>query len=183
MSLAEHAHSPRKRQKLSQTNQVLLEQGAAYHPSVATSSIMPVHDRVAHAAKEAEVGISEYVSIGTPGFLGVLKKRYTDFLVNEVLPDGSVVHLQTLASAAVSQLDGNSKLAVSSKQNEVGAPSSSVPGSMSVHSPESATTKTSRGRVTELESMEEQSAEGGISPVSFRGLQLIRRLTCTPGIC
>ena len=65
-------------------------------------------------SKEAECGITEYISPELPGFVGVLKKRsafpvpvivvvlahdrsrYTDFLVNEVLPSGVVVHLDDL---------------------------------------------------------------------------------------
>ncbi|CRG89177.1 hypothetical protein PISL3812_06213 [Talaromyces islandicus] len=52
-----------------------------------------------HAAtnntKEADVGITEFVSTDTPGFEGILKKRYTDFLVNEILPSGDVLHLRS----------------------------------------------------------------------------------------
>ncbi|KAL9008063.1 MAG: hypothetical protein Q9173_006774 [Seirophora scorigena] len=46
--------------------------------------------------KEARCGITQYVSPHLPGFLGILKKRYTDFLVNEILPNGQVIHLDTL---------------------------------------------------------------------------------------
>ncbi|KAI9668593.1 MAG: hypothetical protein M1831_001032 [Alyxoria varia] len=46
--------------------------------------------------KEAKVGISAFVNPYSKGFSGVLKQRYTDFLVNEVLSDGSVVHLESL---------------------------------------------------------------------------------------
>ncbi|KAL8969013.1 MAG: hypothetical protein Q9197_004571 [Variospora fuerteventurae] len=46
--------------------------------------------------KEARCGITQYVSPHLPGFVGVLKKRYTDFLVNEILPGGQVVHLDNL---------------------------------------------------------------------------------------
>ena len=45
--------------------------------------------------KEAEVGITSFVSDGE-GFEGILKKRYTDFLVNEILPSGEVLHLRNL---------------------------------------------------------------------------------------
>ncbi|EFR04240.1 pseudouridine synthase [Nannizzia gypsea CBS 118893] len=48
----------------------------------------------AQAVKEAEVGITQFVSPGLPGFSGVVKKRYTDFLVNEILPSGEVLHLK-----------------------------------------------------------------------------------------
>lgn len=45
---------------------------------------------------EADVGITEYLSPELTGFKGILKQRYTDFLVNEVLPDGNVLHLTDL---------------------------------------------------------------------------------------
>ncbi|KAK2821746.1 hypothetical protein FQN49_007717 [Arthroderma sp. PD_2] len=48
----------------------------------------------AQAVKEAEVGITRFVSPDLPGFAGVVKKRYTDFLVNEILPSGEVLHLK-----------------------------------------------------------------------------------------
>ena len=53
----------------------------------------------ADVAKEIEVGISLFVSSGSSQgarFAGVLKKRYTDFLVNEILLDQTVLHLQSL---------------------------------------------------------------------------------------
>ncbi|OWO99807.1 hypothetical protein B2J93_6862 [Marssonina coronariae] len=43
--------------------------------------------------KELEVGIKCFVNEQNPGFGGVLKQRYTDFLVNEIEPSGTVVHL------------------------------------------------------------------------------------------
>lgn len=42
---------------------------------------------------ELDVGITTYVSPTIVPFQAILKKRYTDFLVNEILPDGKVVHL------------------------------------------------------------------------------------------
>lgn len=47
---------------------------------------------------ETDVGITEYLSDGL-GFKGTLKQRYTDFLVNEVDRDGSVLHLTDLGLA------------------------------------------------------------------------------------
>ncbi|CAL5339704.1 unnamed protein product [Camellia sinensis] len=47
------------------------------------------------APDEAHVGISCYIS-QLPGFRGVLKQRYSDFIVNEVDLDGNVVHLTDL---------------------------------------------------------------------------------------
>lgn len=46
-------------------------------------------------AEEADVGIVCYTT-NVPGFRGVLKQRYTDFIVNEVDLDGRVVHLTCL---------------------------------------------------------------------------------------
>ncbi|KAK5128776.1 hypothetical protein LTR85_000109 [Meristemomyces frigidus] len=46
--------------------------------------------------QETVVGISAFVSPQTPGFRCTVKQRYTDFLVNEILPTGEVVHLTDL---------------------------------------------------------------------------------------
>jgi tRNA pseudouridine13 synthase len=50
------------------------------------------------AKKEIRSGITAFISPGLPGFSGVLKQRYTDFLVNEVLMSGEVLHLEDTAS-------------------------------------------------------------------------------------
>ncbi|KAK9293195.1 hypothetical protein L1049_021184 [Liquidambar formosana] len=44
---------------------------------------------------ESDVGIFCYIS-KLPGFRGILKQRYSDFIVNEVDSDGNVVHLTSL---------------------------------------------------------------------------------------
>lgn len=46
--------------------------------------------------KELEVGINTWIDEPRTVFHGVLKKRYTDFLVNEILLDGTVAHLHDL---------------------------------------------------------------------------------------
>ncbi|VEU21078.1 DEKNAAC102017 [Brettanomyces naardenensis] len=47
--------------------------------------------------QEADVGITEYVYNGpSKKIRGVLKQRYTDFLVNEIGLDGKVIHLEDL---------------------------------------------------------------------------------------
>lgn len=43
--------------------------------------------------REVRAGIIEYVCPDNLGFTGVLKQRYTDFLVNEIGLDGQVLHL------------------------------------------------------------------------------------------
>ncbi|KAL1828255.1 hypothetical protein DCAR_0207453 [Daucus carota subsp. sativus] len=46
---------------------------------------------------EADVGITCFIS-QLPGFRGILKQRYADFIVNEVDLDGNVVHLTSLVA-------------------------------------------------------------------------------------
>lgn len=43
--------------------------------------------------REVRAGITEYICPDNLGFTGVLKQRYTDFLVNEITLDGRVLHL------------------------------------------------------------------------------------------
>lgn len=87
---------------------------------------MSAQDGNVNPTREDEVGIIDYVSTGTPSFRGLLKKRYTDFLVNEILPNGKVVHLRNLGRAAASRLEGNSELPLSSENNGRRASSSNV---------------------------------------------------------
>ena len=67
--------------------------------------------------KELRAGIIAYVSPSTKGFSGTLKQRYTDFQVNEILPDGRVLHLESddLPKADVIE---SSDAAVESKSRE-----------------------------------------------------------------
>ena len=99
-----HAHSEVPGDFLSrQANNALESQPAA------TNVIHALDDCY---SKEAACGITEFVSPDLLGFSGTLKKRYaffiafidnlintcryTDFLVNEILPSGEVVHLDNL---------------------------------------------------------------------------------------
>ncbi|KAF1844234.1 pseudouridine synthase-like protein TruD/Pus7 [Cucurbitaria berberidis CBS 394.84] len=45
--------------------------------------------------REVRAGITEYICPNNLGFTGVLKQRYTDFLVNEIGLDGQVLHLRS----------------------------------------------------------------------------------------
>ncbi|KAH8555919.1 pseudouridine synthase [Umbelopsis sp. PMI_123] len=47
------------------------------------------------AVTEEDVGIFQYISPSIPGFTGIIKERFNDFLVNEVDRDGNTVHLQS----------------------------------------------------------------------------------------
>ncbi|KAL8279139.1 hypothetical protein RQP46_008395 [Phenoliferia psychrophenolica] len=52
------------------------------------------------ASTEPEVGISEYVDPDIPPFSGIIKHRFTDFLVFEVGMDGEVIRLKDIKSPA-----------------------------------------------------------------------------------
>ncbi|KAJ5826637.1 hypothetical protein N7447_003400 [Penicillium robsamsonii] len=84
--------SPRKRQKTEDvaSTEVAITLDGATETSTAVSD--------AQTLKEAEVGITEFVSNDTEGFSGILKKRYTDFMVNEIMLNGEVVHLRSIDS-------------------------------------------------------------------------------------
>ncbi|KAI6035142.1 tRNA pseudouridine synthase D [Pisolithus orientalis] len=56
---------------------------------------------------ESDVGITEYVSRDVPPICGIIKQRFTDFLVFEVDQDHQVVHLKTLDKPASSKKDPN----------------------------------------------------------------------------
>lgn len=92
MEGADIVESPRKRLKVDNTSTT---EEATLPPSAGTPAAISESD--AQALKEAEVGITEFVSPENAGFSGILKKRYTDFLVNEIVPSGEVLHLNTLA--------------------------------------------------------------------------------------
>ncbi|KAL5712506.1 tRNA pseudouridine(13) synthase [Ranunculus cassubicifolius] len=67
--------------------------------------------------EEADVGISCYIS-NLPGFRGILKHRYSDFIVNEVGLDGKVVHLTCLDAPIESEEErkkGETKLSYTSE--------------------------------------------------------------------
>jgi tRNA pseudouridine13 synthase len=58
-------------------------------------AITPASPIDAQIQKELDVGITSFVSPHAHAFSGILKKRYTDFLVNEILPSGEVLHLRS----------------------------------------------------------------------------------------
>ncbi|KAJ1912755.1 multisubstrate pseudouridine synthase 7 [Mycoemilia scoparia] len=45
--------------------------------------------------KEADVGVLEYVNPTNTRFSAIIKHRYSDFIVNEIDPSGTVIHLQS----------------------------------------------------------------------------------------
>jgi tRNA pseudouridine13 synthase len=78
--------SPRKKIKLSD------QLGG---PDDSISAITPATPIDGQIQKELDVGITSFVTPHTRAFSGILKKRYTDFLVNEILPNGEVLHLRS----------------------------------------------------------------------------------------
>ncbi|KAA6412201.1 MAG: pseudouridine synthase Pus7 [Lasallia pustulata] len=111
MEDSELQQSPRKRQKTMDGRSNQSDQGATVPAAMASeppsAAALPQSSRNEQLSKEAEVGITEFVSPDLPGFSGILKKRYTDFLVNEILPSGQVVHLDNLKLPARRQQEKN----------------------------------------------------------------------------
>lgn len=108
MERVDIVESPRKRIKTDSA-----PSGGDVVPSSDTTTKANGED--AQTLKEVEVGITEYVSRENEGFSGILKKRYvmflskilraqtdvdryTDFLVNEILTTGEVLHLRNIAA-------------------------------------------------------------------------------------
>jgi tRNA pseudouridine13 synthase len=178
MSSCDSAGSPRKRIKLSAEMQTATEPISIEPiPSEAIPTSLSHDDRAAHIAKEGEVGITDFVSTSTPGFSGVLKKRYTDFLVNEILPNGKVVHLQSVGSAAVSQLDGESQRVVTAEETGTEASVSGVPDPSAMISLPATTKESPQANNGKTEHPEEGR------PVRPAGLDLAFKLTHAPGFC
>lgn len=74
----------------------LLSEQATNAPEIQSAVMNGADNSDDRYSKEAACGITEFVSPDLLGFSGMLKKRYTDFLVNEILPSGEVVHLDNL---------------------------------------------------------------------------------------
>ncbi|KIW30962.1 uncharacterized protein PV07_02649 [Cladophialophora immunda] len=74
------------------SSKALSPRPAGVLPTVTKSLVMD------DSAKEREVGITAFVDGSRSVFRGILKKRYTDFLVNEILPGGTVLHLRSMSA-------------------------------------------------------------------------------------
>jgi len=85
----EDSARPAKRARIDDTS--------AFTPSNATSANSALGAMDADLEREVRAGITEYVCPDNLGFTGVLKQRYTDFLVNEIGLDGNVLHLTSTA--------------------------------------------------------------------------------------
>lgn len=104
--MSDQQDQPRKRVRLSPSAASLHDTPTTTDPVPASSTepstalAQPIApDDMANPGeleKEVRAGITEYVCPNNLGFIGILKQRYSDFLVNEILPSGKVVHLRTI---------------------------------------------------------------------------------------
>ena len=83
-----------------------LDDSAAHTPSAAATPAQATPGSALNAPsqmeteyeKEVRAGITEYITPDNLGFTGVLKQRYTDFLVNEIGLDGQVLRLKKVGA-------------------------------------------------------------------------------------
>ncbi|TPX58945.1 hypothetical protein PhCBS80983_g02756 [Powellomyces hirtus] len=101
-SVAEDDNQSKRARKENVDDEAVVEaekEGDAADPSKTAVGTSDVTAR--KVLKEEDVGITAYIAPELKGFTGILKSRYTDFQVNEVTPDGQIVHLvSTVAPAA-----------------------------------------------------------------------------------
>ncbi|KAH4863403.1 hypothetical protein HBI42_177200 [Parastagonospora nodorum] len=90
---ADESARPAKRARLDDNSAPSLSTQAPQALQAAPTA--PVSAIDADLEREVRAGITEYVCPDNLGFTGVLKQRYTDFLVNEIGLDGQVLHLKS----------------------------------------------------------------------------------------
>lgn len=90
----EESARPAKRARLDDDTVPSLSADTSAPAPQATATI-PVAPIDTDLDREVRAGITEYVCPDNLGFTGVLKQRYTDFLVNEIGLDGQVLHLKS----------------------------------------------------------------------------------------
>jgi len=86
---------PRKRLRLDEAGNAAEQQDVATVDVITTPKVTHAHTTTMEndLARELKSGITAFVNPSTEGFSGIFKQRYTDFLVNEILPSGDVLHL------------------------------------------------------------------------------------------
>jgi tRNA pseudouridine13 synthase len=90
---AEESARPAKRARLDDNTTPTLSSAPAPQAAPTATSIAAIDTDL---EREVRAGITEYVCPDNLGFTGVLKQRYTDFLVNEIGLDGQVLHLRSM---------------------------------------------------------------------------------------
>jgi len=114
--MADDHERPQKRARTGANDTPLLSKGTTYSngpssavyqnfrhhasaaPPAASTAIAPEITALTDLEREVRAGITEYVCPNNLGFNGVLKQRYTDFLVNEIGLDGNVLHLRSIGA-------------------------------------------------------------------------------------
>lgn len=126
--------SPRKKLKTYHDPQPMMADAMVYEmPSKMQSSTVDGQPPMKASSgedrldKEVQCGITEYVSPHLPGFQGILKKRYTDFLVNEILPSGQVIHLDNVKKPADRQQQSSSSAQAPSAHKQDGRAKENTP--------------------------------------------------------
>ena len=93
---ADDSARPAKRARLDDNTAPSLSAGTTSAQAPPTAPIAPVPSAIDNdLEREVRAGITEYICPDNLGFTGVLKQRYTDFLVNEIGLDGQVLHLRS----------------------------------------------------------------------------------------
>lgn len=99
---------PSKRVRLDDSTSTSIPSAPASPPQAPQAPTAPIPTDTpkndSDVERERRAGITEYVCPGNLGFSGVLKQRYTDFLVNEIGLDGEVLHLRTLGNAGTEEV-------------------------------------------------------------------------------
>jgi tRNA pseudouridine13 synthase len=117
---------PQKRPRLDDSSLAPALAAPAATPSTSNSAptapIAPASTGDSDLDREIRAGINEYVSPNNLGFTGILKQRYTDFQVNEILPTGEVLHLKSIGlgrkDRSTQKVEHQKKEQQTKKQNE-----------------------------------------------------------------
>jgi tRNA pseudouridine13 synthase len=92
---ADDSARPAKRARLDDNSDTAPSLSAHTSIQAPAAAIAPNAGADTDLDREVRAGITEYVCPDNLGFTGVLKQRYTDFLVNEIGLDGEVLHLKS----------------------------------------------------------------------------------------
>lgn len=125
MSSEDVSEPPVKRRRLS--NDV----GSMNSAATSTASMpgmLATNSDILEAKRQYDVGIREFINGHVSPFSATLKKRYTDFLVNEILPNNEVVHLRNLNVQKVAAPENQNDL-----DEEIAAVSATTSGPQSTN--------------------------------------------------
>ncbi|KAG2056320.1 tRNA pseudouridine synthase D [Suillus hirtellus] len=107
---------------------------------------------------QTDVGISEYISRDVPPISGIIKQRFTDFLVFEVNQDHQVIHLKSLDMPESSSKKGKGTNEGSSSTTDAGA---------SIAQPQEPVTSAASNTVEELSTSTEAKDKDDSTPADI----------------